>query len=122
MNGDELPPELAGAWDEEPDRPSRLDRRARVLKGVGIVALASLVLPGFLVTWTTSQRTAQAACSIAVDYYAPSAASSEARFSIFPVRTFGWVCDARMADGTTLPVAALGPIPGSPRLTPLTGT
>jgi hypothetical protein len=121
MRNDNLPPELTGA-DDEPSTPSRMNKRQRTLKVVGIVALASLVLPGILVTWSTSQRTAQAACFMAVDYYAPTATGFEADFQIFPLRTFGWVCHASMADGTTLPVAALGVLPGSPRLTPLTGT
>lgn len=119
---DENPPELSGGWEDEPIRPSRLDRRRRVLKGVGIIALASLILPGFLVTWSTSTATARVACDIAVRYYAPAAVGSSARFELLPLDTLGWVCHAQMADGFTLRVASLGPIPGQPVLRPLTGT
>jgi len=116
------PPELSEEWDDELSGPSRMDRRARVLKAVGIVALLSLVLPGVLITWSTSRATARAACTIAVDYYAPSAVSVDATFDLFPVRTLGWNCHAIMADGASLRVATLGIIPGAPTLRPLTGT
>jgi hypothetical protein len=119
---DNTPPELSGEWDDEPAGPSRLDRRRRLLQTVGIIALASLVLPGFLVTWSTSHATARVACEIAVGYYAPAAVGSQARFELLPLDTLGWVCHAQMADGFTLRVASLGPIPGQPVLRPLTGT
>jgi hypothetical protein len=122
MTHDDIPPELSGEWDDDSPGPSRMDRRRRILKMVGIIALASLVLPGFLVTWSTSNATARVACDIAVRYYAPAAVSSQARFELLPLDTLGWVCHAQMADGFTLRVASLGPIPGQPVLRPLTGT
>lgn len=122
MRAGEDPPELSGDWDDDDVGPSSMDRRARVLRIIGIVALSSLVLPGILVTWTTSTATARVACEIAVNYYAPAAESSLARFELVPLDTLGWNCHARMADGITLRVASLGPIPGAPTLRPLSGT
>lgn len=121
MTPEDFPPELSDEWDEDA-RPSRFARRARLLKMIGLVALASLVLPGILVTWSTTRATATAACQIAVDYYAPAAEHSSARFEVFPVEIFGWTCHAGMADGTSLRVAHLGVIPGWPTLRPLTGS
>jgi hypothetical protein len=116
------PPELSEEWDDEDEGPKAWERRNRVLRIVGIIALVSLVLPGVLVTWTTSSRAAGVACEIAVTYYAPAAVTSQARFEMLPLNTLGWNCHAVMADGRTLRVASLGPIPGQPRLVPLTGS
>lgn len=122
MSDNDDPPELSPEWDDEPTGEAPWHKRARFLRLIGIVALASLVLPGVLVTWTTSGQAAKIACEIAVGYYAPSAASAVARFELFPLDTLGWNCHAVMADGVTLKVASLGPIPGQPTLRPLTGS
>ncbi len=121
MSSEPLPPELSNEWDDD-DRPTRFAQRARLLKVIGLVALASLVLPGILVTWSTTRATAVAACQIAVDYYAPTAERASARFEVFPLEILGWTCHATLADGTELRVAHLGLIPGWPTLRPLTGT
>lgn len=118
---DDIPPELSGEWDDEPAGPSPMARRARMLRAVGIIALASLVLPGVLVTWSTSRATAHAACGIAAAYYAPTAPAWEATFEFVPLQNFGWNCYAYTADGLVLRVATLGIIPGAPTLQPLTG-
>jgi hypothetical protein len=86
------------------------------------VAIAALILPGILVTWTTQLRTAQYACDLATAYYAPGATSSSARFSLTPVSLAGWNCFAVMFDESEFFVAHLGVIPGAPRLVPLTGS
>jgi hypothetical protein len=87
-----------------------------------IVAIMSLVLPGFVVTGVTQLNTAQYSCGIAVSYYAPGATSSKASFDLAPFALFGWNCYAVMFDGTEYFVAHLGIVPGAPRLIPLTGT
>jgi len=117
----DLPPELSDEWDDEPAGPSRMAKRARVMKIIGIVALVSMVLPGVLVTWSTSRGTATAACSVAVAYYAPTAATWQARFDVLPLRQIGWNCYVSTDDGFTLRVAHLGIIPGLPTLQPTTG-
>jgi len=118
---DDLPPELSGEWDDEPTRPSSMDKRARMMKIVGMIALVSMVLPGLLVTWSTSRATANAACGIAVAYYAPSAPRWQATFDFLPVQNIGWNCYAYTDDGFMLRVAHLGIIPGVPTLQPVTG-
>jgi hypothetical protein len=118
---DELPPELSDEWDDEPVRSSRMEKRARLMKIVGFIALVSMVLPGVLVTWSTSRATAHAACGIAVAYYAPTAPRWQASFNVLPLQNIGWNCYAYTDDGFVLRVAHLGIIPGVPALQPLTG-
>ena len=91
------------------------------MKIVGVIALVSMVLPGVLVTWSTSRATANAACSIAVAYYAPTATRWQANFDVLPFQNFGWNCYVSTDDGFTLRVAHLGIIPGVPPLQPTTG-
>jgi hypothetical protein len=114
-------------WDDTPDdeldeRPRRSRTKRRFMQIVVTVAIAALVLPGFLVTWTTQVRTAEYACQIATAYYAPGATGSTARFSLVPEPLTGWNCYAIMFDGSEFFVANLGFIPGAPRLVPLTGS
>jgi hypothetical protein len=116
-----LPPELSDEWDDEPTGPSPLHRRTRVMKIVGIIALVSMVLPGVLVTWSTSRASANAACAIAVAYYAPAAQRWQASFDVLPSRNIGWNCYVYSDDGFVLRVAHLGIIPGVPTLRPTTG-
>lgn len=111
------------SWEEEPSEPPVGGRaRRRVMQIVVIIALTALVLPGVLVTWVTQTRTANYACEIATDYYAPGASGSVAKFSLTPLSVAGWKCYAVLFDGTEFFVAHLGVIPGAPRLVPLTGT
>jgi hypothetical protein len=122
VSDNDHPPELSDEWDDLPTGEAPWHKRARFLRLIGIIALASLVLPGVLVTWTTSRQAAKIACEIAVSYYAPAADASVARFELLPLDTLGWNCHAVMADGVTIKVASLGPIPGQPTLRPLTGS
>jgi hypothetical protein len=105
----------------EDDRPFR-PRRRIFMQIVVSVAIAALVLPSIIVTWTTQARTANYACEIAVAYYAPGATASQATFSLDNLALAGWNCYARMFDGQEFFVAHLGVIPGAPRLVPLTGS
>jgi hypothetical protein len=114
-------------WEESPDdepdeAPVGGRARRRFMQIVVTIAITALVLPGVLVTWVTQVRTAQYACEIATDYYAPGAGGSIARFSLTPISVAGWKCYAVLFDGTEFFVAHLGVIPGAPRLVPLTGT
>ena len=108
--------------DDELDRPLYSRRRRNLMRFVVLLAIGALVLPGVIVTWTTQLRTANYACQIAVDYYAPGATSSRASFDLFPTELLGWNCHAVMFDGQEFFVAHLGVVPGAPRLIPLTGT
>jgi len=92
------------------------------MQAVVLVAVAALVLPSLIVTWTTQVRTANYACQIAVAYYAPGATGSTAKFSVSDPSLPGWNCYAEMFNGVEYFVAHLGIIPGAPRLIPLTGS
>jgi hypothetical protein len=116
-----LPPELSDEWENEPERPSSIAKKAKLMKIIGIVALVSMVLPGVLVTWTTSRATANAACGVAVAYYAPSASRWQASFDVLPLGHIGWNCYVYTDDGFVLRVAHLGIVPGVPTLQPSTG-
>ena len=61
------------------------------MRFVVLLAIAALVLPGAFVTWSTQVRTAQYACQIAVNYYAPGATSTKASFDLVAgdLRVFG---------------------------------
>ena len=114
-------------WDEAADsesdgRPLHSARRRRFMRVVVSIAIASLVLPGVLVTWTTQVRTAAYACEIATAYYAPGATSSKADFRLTPAELVGWNCYAVFFDQSEMFIAHLGVIPGAPRLVPLTGS
>jgi hypothetical protein len=108
--------------DDDTDPPLYSKRRQSALRFVVVVAIAALVLPGVIVTWSTQLRTAQYACEIAVAYYAPGASSSRASFDVVPADLVGWNCYAVMFDDQEYFVAHLGVIPGAPRLVPLTGS
>ena len=108
--------------DDDIDRPLYSRRRRNLMRFVVLLAIGALVLPGVVVTWTTQLRTANYACQIAVDYYAPGATSSKASFDLVPTDLLGWNCHAVMFDGQEFLVAHLGVVPGAPRLIALTGT
>lgn len=105
--------------DPEDSTPFRGTRK-RVMQVVVAVAIAALVLPGFIVTYVTQVRTATYSCQIAVAYYAPGATGSSARFSLADPALPGWNCYAVMFNAQEFFVAHLGIVPGAPRLIPLT--
>ena len=114
------------SWDSEPleddDEPAPRRLRSGIMRVVVLVAVIALVLPGVLVTWTTQVRTANYACQIAADYYAPGASHAIARLTFDNPDLIGWNCYAVMFNGEEVFTAHLGLIPGAPRLVPLTGS
>ena len=110
------------SFDDDTDRPLYSRRRRNLMRFVVLLAIGALVLPGVIVTWTTQLRTANYACQIAVNYYAPGATSSRASFDLAPTDLLGWNCHAVMFDGQEFFVAHLGVVPGAPRLVPHTGS
>jgi hypothetical protein len=105
--------------DEPDDAPLRSDQRRRILRVVALVSMALLVVPGFIGTVVQAQQSARYACEIARVSLAPGAQNSSARFELFPLVTAGWQCYAEFYDGTSIRIATLGPIPGLPRLRPV---
>ena len=113
-------------WPDDPDRDSSAglspwERRRRVLRWVSIVAMLALVIPGALGTWSVARNTAAQACRMAVDFYAAPGVPSRIAFDLTDPRLLGWNCYAQAPNGEVL-VAALGLIPGTPRLEPRSGT
>ncbi len=107
--------------DDDP-RPLRSNRRMRVLRLVALVGLGLLVLPGLLGTFGQAGRSADYACELARQYYAPNAASVEAQFRIFPLEAAGWQCFVPLEGNQELLIATLGPIPGMPNLRPVSSS
>jgi hypothetical protein len=105
--------------DEPDDAPLRSDQRRRILRVVALVSMALLVVPGFIGTVVQAQQSARYACEIARVSLAPGAQNSSARFELFPLVTARWQCYAEFYDGTSIRIATLGPIPGLPRLRPV---
>lgn len=114
-------------WPDDPDRDgtserlSPWERRKRILRWVSILAMAGLVVPGALGTWSVARSTAAQACRIAVDFYASPTTPARVAFELGDPRLLGWNCYA-VGPGGDVCVAVLGLIPGSPRLEPRTGT
>lgn len=113
-------------WPDDPDRDadermSPWERRKRILRWVSIVAMAALVIPGALGTWSVARSTAAQACRMAVDFYATPSTPARIAFELGDPRIIGWNCYAQAPNGEVL-VAALGLIPGTPRLEPRSGT
>ncbi len=111
---DDDEPELAGYQPHE--RPLRGRRTQLVMRGVVMLGLVALVLPGILVTVGTAQRTANTTCAIYTAYYAPEAVEAEARFELISPAGIGWNCYARSFGGAEILSAGLGLIPGGARL------
>ena len=108
--------------ESDDDAPLRSNRRRRILRTVALVSMALLVVPGFIGTVVQAQQSARYACEIARVTLAPGAQASSARFELFPLVTAGWQCYAEFYDGTSIRVATLGPIPGLPRLRPISSS
>ncbi len=78
------------SFDDDNDRPLYSRRRRNTMRFVVLLAIGALVLPGIFITWSTQLRTAQYACQIAVNYYAPGATSSRASFDLLPTELPTW--------------------------------
>lgn len=112
---DDDPIELREFDDEPTDALSPWERRRRVMRWVAIIAMAALVVPGLLGTYSVARSTAAQACRLAVDFYASPFAPSRVAFELTDLRTLGWNCYAVAPTGEVR-VAMLGLIPGTPRL------
>lgn len=97
-------PELANY--EPHERPIRSPRTLLFMRVLVIVAIAALVLPGVITTYTFAQSSAQNACAVWVNHEIAQQHTSFAKF-----QGFAWQCYAVTADGTTI-VTSLGLLPG----------
>jgi hypothetical protein len=97
-------PELANY--EPHERPIRSQRTLFLMRALVIVAIAGLVLPGVITTYTFAQQSAQNACAVWVNHEVAQQHSSYAK-----LEGLSWQCYAVSADGTTR-ITSLGMLPG----------
>lgn len=107
-------PELANYQPHE--KPLRSPHLVTVMRVVVIVGLVALLLPGLLLTVQTANNTAQGSCAAYTSYYAPEAVSFSARFEMVSASGMGWNCYAEQFGGQEVLLAAMGIIPGGPRI------
>ena len=106
---EEYHPELANY--EPHERPIRSARTMFAMRVLVFAAIAGLVLPGVITTYSFAASTAQQACAVWVDYQLPQQHTSVAKFQVFGPGVIGWECYAVTADGTQH-VTSLGLLPG----------
>lgn len=114
MDEDFDEPELTGYQPHE--KPLRSPHLDTVMRVVVVIGLVGLLLPGLLVTIGTANSTAQGSCAAYTAYYAPEAVGFSARFEFFSPSGMGWNCYAVNFGGDEVLLAALGIIPGGPRI------
>lgn len=107
-------PELAGYQPH--DKPLRSPHLVTVLRVVVVIGLVGLLLPGLLLSMNTANSTALRSCAAYTAYYAPEAVTFSARFELFSASGIGWNCYAVQFGGQEVLLAALGIIPGGPRI------
>lgn len=107
-------PELAGYQPH--DKPLRSPHLVTVMRVVVVIGLVGLLLPGLLLTANTADNTANRTCAAYTAYYAPEAVGFSARFELFSASGMGWNCYAVEFGGGEVLLAALGIIPGGPRI------
>jgi hypothetical protein len=111
---DDDPIELRGAVDDDAVVPA-WERRRRVMRWVALIALVGMLLPTAVGTYSIARATAEQSCRLAVDFYADERTASRVAFELRSLDAVGWNCYAVTPSGEVL-VAALGLIPGAPRL------
>lgn len=88
-------------------------RRTNVTRVLVVFAIAALILPGALSTYSLADGTAQRACEISAGVLVGEAHGSVARFQVFGPGLVSWECYAVTATGEAW-VISLGAIPGLP--------
>ncbi len=116
---DDDPIELRGAVDDDDAGVPAWERRRRVIRWVALIALVGMLLPTAVGTYSIARATAEQSCRLAVDFYADERTGSRVAFELLTLDAVGWNCYAVTSSGDVL-VAALGLIPGAPRLVPRT--
>lgn len=106
-------PELIGYVPIE-RRPLYGRRRMRIMRVMVVIAVAALVVPGFLGTLSLATTTAQGTCSVYVARYQPNAAGASVHFDLFGPRGPGWNCYTLDAAGDETFLVLLGLIPSAP--------
>jgi hypothetical protein len=112
---DDYHPELANY--EPHERPLRSPRTTLMMRGVVIVALVALILPGIITTYSFAQSTAKSACATYVQAEVNEQNRTEVRFEFMGEGVIGWECYAITATGERH-IVSLGLIPGLPSQVP----
>ncbi|CAN5257119.1 hypothetical protein BH11ACT4_BH11ACT4_25280 [soil metagenome] len=107
-------PELANNQPHE--KPLRSPHLVAVMRVVVVIGLVGLLLPGLLLTLNTANSTALRSCAAYTAALAPEAVSFSARFELFSAAGTGWNCYAVQFGGSQVLLAAMGIIPGAPRI------
>jgi hypothetical protein len=103
-------PELANYEPHEP-RPIRSRARQNLLRGVVLLAITALVLPGIITTWTFASSAATASCNVWAQYQVPEQHRTEVRFEVMGPGVLGWECYVTTATGERH-LTSLGLLPG----------
>lgn len=103
-------PELANYEPHEP-RPLRSRTRQNLLRGVVVLAIVALVLPGIITTMSFASSTATAACDVYAQYQVSEQHRTEVRFEAMGPGVLGWECYAITATGERH-LTSLGLLPG----------
>jgi len=112
---DEYHPELA-EYEPHGDKPLRSRRMTLFMRGVVIVTLVALILPGILTAGTFAEATAKRVCNIWAAYEIKEQYRTAVRFEWFAHDDIaGWECYAITATGEQH-VKSLGLIPEAPQL------
>jgi len=112
---DDYHPELA-EYEPHGDRPLRSHRTTLLMRGLVILTLAALVVPGVLTSMSFAEATAMRICRIWVAYEVNEQNRPVVRFEWFSHDGIaGWECYAVTASGEQH-VKSLGVIPEAPEL------
>ena len=109
-------PELSDFDSDNEARPLRSKRMLAVMRGVVVLGVLALVLPGVITTLHLSKVTAANACRVAVARYYPTAEANVSRFELSGAGGFGWQCYAVDINERETFVMPLGIIPAAPGL------
>ncbi|MGI9822389.1 hypothetical protein [Agromyces sp. Marseille-Q5079] len=112
-------PELAGY--EPVDRPRRPGRQ-RAIQVFVVLALAGLVLPIVLSTFSVATTTARTACATFATAAVRGEVRTDAPFELFAGGGPGWQCYMTTENGDRRHLANFGLFPAAPRYEPGTPT
>ncbi|MGV8876756.1 MAG: hypothetical protein ACOH1K_04525 [Rhodoglobus sp.] len=106
-------PELSG-YVPNNGKPLRSRAYMNIIRGVVVLGLVGLVVPGIVSAASVANSTATRTCSTYTSYLAPQAVSFDIRFELFGPGEPGWKCYSIAFNGTETLLRSLGLIPGAP--------
>jgi hypothetical protein len=103
-------PELDN-YEPHAEKPMRSKRTLYLMRGVVVLALAALVLPGLITTATFAQNSAEQACAVWASNQVAEQHRTEVHFEFFGEGVVGFECYATTALGERH-LISLGLLPG----------